>query len=163
MRNMRFLLCQMAVAVFLLSACASTEPVGKSIQYPATDQVEPIFQISQAPASCRVFAHLFATMPANMRTSDFATRISDEAKSSGADMMLIGQSRQCTTESELNYTYYGPDREYRVNEWPGWSFGFDEWGEQGNWANIGYADWMKSDVHYDYPIVMQVVFLRCQQ
>ena len=153
----------MAVAVFLLSACASSKSGGKAVQYPATDQVTPIFQINQAPVSCRVFAHLFATMPANMTTGDFAAQVSEEAKSNGADMMLIGQSRQCTTESSLNYTYYGPDREYKVKEWPGWSFGFYEWGEQGSWASIGHDEWMKSDVHYDYPIVMQIVFLRCQQ
>lgn len=163
MKNKQLMLCFMAVVVFLLSACASSDSGDITVKYPPTVQVAPIFQISQAPASCRVFAHLFATMPANMTTSDFASRISEEAKSWGAEMMLIGQSRQCTTESSLNYSYYGPDREYGINEWPGWSFGFDEWGEQGNWANIGYDEWLKSDVHYDYPIVMQVVFLRCGQ
>ncbi len=163
MINKQSSLCFIAVAVYLLSACASSEQGSKVAQYPPTDQVTPVFQINQASASCRVFAHLFATMPANMTTIDFAARISEEAKSSGADMMLIGQSRQCTTESSLNYSYYGPDREYGVNEWPGWSFGFDEWGEQGDWASIGYDEWLENDIHYDYPIVMQVVFLRCQQ
>jgi hypothetical protein len=163
MRIKHVMLCFAAVAVFLLSACASSDSGKSTIQYPPTDQVAPIFQINQAPASCRVFAHLFATMPANMTTSEFTARISEEAKASGADMMLIGQSRQCTTESSLNFSYYGPDREYAINEWPGWSFGFNEWGKQGNWASIGYDEWLRSDVHYDYPIVLQVVFLRCRQ
>ena len=165
MINKYSMLCLMAAVVFLLSACASSDDsVSKAmLQYPATDKVEPIFQMSQAPASCRVFSHLFATMPARMTTNDFAARIVEEAKSNGADMMLVGQSRQCTTESSLTYDYYGPDREYSVREWSGWSFGFDEWGEQGNWANIGQDEWRKSDVLYDYPIVIQVVFLRCQQ
>jgi hypothetical protein len=102
-------------------------------------------------------------MPANMTTSDFAARISEEAKSRGADMMLIGHSRQCTTESSLSFTDYGPDREYPVAEWPGWNFGFKEWGKQGDWASIGYNEWMNGDIHYDYPIVMQVVLLRCRE
>ena len=130
MRNKNLLLCLLVVSLLLLCACASSEKGGKTVQYPPTDEVVPIFQISQAPASCRVFAHLFATMPANMTTSDFASKISEEAKSSGANMMLIGQSRECTTESSLNFSYYGPDREYGIKEWPGWSFGFDEWGEK---------------------------------
>jgi len=153
----------MALAVFLLFACASPDLDYTGEKYSPTDQVVPIFQVSQAQPSCRVFAPLFATMPANMVTSDFAAQISEEAKSKGADMMLIGQSRQCATESSLNYSYYGPDREYLVNQWPGWSFGLDEWGEQGNWASIGYDKWTKTDVHYDYPIILQVAFLRCQQ
>lgn len=164
MINKHCILCLLAVVVFLFSACASQDSGSQvSQQYPPTDKVTSIFQINQAPASCRVFSHLFATMPARMTTGDFADRIAEEAKANGADMMLIGQSRQCTTESELAYSYYGPDREYGVREWPGWSFGFADWGEQGSWASIGYDEWIKSDVLYDYPIVMQVVFLRCQQ
>ena len=152
-----------AVALILLSACASSNSVQQSRHYPPTDEVAAIFQISQAPPSCKVFSHVFATMPANMRMSDFADKVTKEAKSKGADMMLIGHSRQCTTESALKYTYYGPDREYEVKEWPGWSFGFDEWSEQGDWASIGYNEWMDNTIHYDYPIVMQLVFLRCRQ
>jgi len=163
MRNKQFMLSLLAVAVFLLSACASSDTGPAGIRYPPTEQVEPIFQISHAPGSCRVFAHLFATMPATMAMSDFAGRISEEAKSRGADMMLIGRSRQCTTESSLSFTDYGPDREYTVAEWPGWSFGFKEWGKQGDWASIGYNEWMDSEIHYDYPVVMQVVLLRCRE
>jgi len=162
MKNKQILFCLTVVAIFLLSGCGSSDSRSMEVKFPPTDQVAPIFQISQAPASCRVFAHLLATMPANMTTSDFATRISEEAKSKGADMMLIGQARQCTTNSSLNYSYYGPVKEYGVKDWQGWSFGSDEWSEQGNWETIGYDDWMRSDVHYDYPIIMQVAFLRCQ-
>lgn len=125
--------------------------------------VETIFQVSQSPSTCRVFAHLFVTMPEGMTTRDFSDRIAAEAKSKGADLMLIGQARQCTTESSLNYAYYGPDREYSVREWPGWSYGFEEWADQGSWATVGYDEWQKGDVHFDYPVVMQVVFLRCQE
>lgn len=162
MMNKYLLVCVLAL-LFLPSACASSKNDQAAIQYPPTNQVTPIFQINQASPACRVFSHLFATIPPNMRMAEFADKITEEAKSKGADMMLIGQSRQCTTDSSLTYTYYGPDREYNVSEWPGWSFGFKEWGEQGDWASIGYDEWMNSKIHYDYPVVMQVVFLRCQQ
>ena len=88
----------------LVSACASSNSSQKSLQYPPTAKVEPIFQVSQAPASCRVFSHLFATIPPNMMMNEFTDKISGEAKSKGADMMLIGQSRQCTTETSLTYS-----------------------------------------------------------
>lgn len=154
----------LVLAFALLGGCASSDSGYSGRQYPPTDRVKPIFQVSQAPDSCRVFAHLFATMPAGMTTGDFSSHTAEEAKQRGADLVLIGQSRQCTTGSSLNYTYYGPDREYMVRDWPGWSFGFNEWEEQGNWAGIGYEEWMNSvDINYDYPIVMQVVLLRCRE
>lgn len=162
MMRKQILLCLLAAGVFLLSSCAGSDVGNTGMQYPPTDKVETLFQTSQAPASCRVFAHLFATMPANMLTSDFAASLEEEAKSKGADMLLVGHSRQCTTGSDLEFSYYGPDREYGIREWPGWSYGFEEWGEQGSWASIGYDEWTQSGVHYDFPVIMQVVFLRCQ-
>ncbi len=146
----------------LLTACASSDSGVRGMTYPPTDKVEPVFLKSQIPDACRVFAHLFVTMPARYTGQDFVKEVSSEAKSKGADMVLIGQSRQCTTETELKFTYYGPDREYTIKEWPGWNFGFEEWEEQGEWAGIGYREWGNSNVSFDYPIVMQVVFLRCQ-
>lgn len=152
----------MALIMIGLIGCGSHEPVYTGKKYPPTEKVEAVFQKSRIPEACRVFAHLFATMPAGYTGRDFVAALSDEARSRGADMMLIGQSRQCTTESELTFEYYGPNREYRIGEWPGWSFGFDEWGKQGAWAGIGYEEWDNGEVYYDYPIVLQVVFLRCQ-
>jgi hypothetical protein len=146
----------------LLTACASSDSGVQGKTYPPTDKVEPVFLKSQIPDSCRVFAHLFVTMPAGYTGQDFVKEVSAEAKSKGADMILIGQSRQCTTDTELKFTYYGPDREYRISEWPGWNFGFEEWEEQGEWAGIGYQEWGNSSVRFDYPIDMQVVFLRCR-
>lgn len=132
------------------------------MQYPPTEKVKTVFLTSQVPDSCRVFAHLLVNMPAGYTGQQFVAAVSEEAKAKGADMMLIGQSRQCTTETDLNFKYYGPDREYKIRNWPAWSYGFEEWNEQGAWANIGYKEWGSGTVHYDYPILMQVVFIRCQ-
>lgn len=161
------LICGMVSAVALTTTgmlgCGSHEPVYTGKEYPPTEKVETVFQESRIPESCRVFAHLFATMPAGYTGRDFVAVLSGEARSRGADMMLVGQSRQCTTKTELAFDYYGPDREYRIAEWPGWSFGFDEWGKQGAWAGIGYDEWGNGEVYYDYPIILQAVFLRCQR
>lgn len=149
-------------SLVLLSGCGSHDPGYQGMQYPATEKVEPVFMKSQIPQSCRVFAHLFVTMPPQYTGKDFVAAVTEEAKAKGADMMLIGQSRQCTSGSELDFTYYGPDREYLIRDWPGWNFGFEDWEEQGEWASIGYSEWGSSEVRYDYPIVMQTIFLRCQ-
>ncbi len=152
----------LAAVMLLFAACAKQDTPDKVMQYPQTDKVETVFQTSMVPDSCRVFAHLFVTMPAKYTGQEFVEAVSGEARSKGADMMLIGQSRQCTTETEIDFTYYGPDREYKIREWPGWNFGFEEWEEQGEWASIGYKEWGNSNVRYDFPVVMQVIFLRCQ-
>lgn len=157
------LICGMVMAAVLtMTGCGSHEPVYRGKEYPPTEKVDAVFQKSQIPDSCRVFAHLFVTMPAGYTGSDFVAALSGEARAKGADMMLIGQSRHCTTGDALTFHYYGPDREYRIRDWPGWSYGFEQWGKQGAWAGIGYDEWGSGDIYYDYPIVMQVIFLRCR-
>lgn len=149
------------ITVSLMTGCASNDAGLKAIQYPPTDKVETIFQKKDIPESCRVFSHLFVNMPAGYTGAQFVEAVSKEAESKGADMILIGQSRQCTTESELRFNYYGPDHEYKIRDWPAWSYGFEDWHEQGAWANIGYNEWGDGSIFFDYPILMQVVFLRC--
>ena len=156
------LTCIAAALIVFLSGCGSHDPGFQGMQYPPTEKVEPIFLKSKIPDSCRVFAHLFVTMPAGYTGKDFVSAVKKEAKAKGADMVLVGQSRQCTTETALDFTYYGPDREYKIREWPGWNFGFEDWEEQGEWASIGYQEWGDSNLRFDYPIVMQVIFVRCQ-
>lgn len=154
--------CVMAAFIVLLNGCASDDTAVHSIKFPPTEKVEAVFQKNRIPESCRVFAHLFANMPAGYTGQQFVDAVSGEAKSKGADMMLIGHSRQCTTETDLSFKYYGPGREYKIRDWPAWSYGFEDWQEQGAWASIGYKEWGNGEVHYDYPILMQVVFVRCQ-
>lgn len=157
-----FLWCIIPAWLILLGGCGSRQADVRSLQYPPTEKVETVFQISRIPDSCRVFAHLFVTMPGGYTGKQFVEAVSEEAKSRGADIILVGHSRECTTGNELDFTYYGPDREYKIREWPAWSYGFEEWQEQGAWANIGYQEWGDSEIRYDFPILMQVVFVRCQ-
>jgi hypothetical protein len=147
--------------LLLLAACAGPEVSTPGLSYPPTEKVEAVFQRTQVPEQCRVYAQLFTTLPAGYSGRQFVEVLSAEAKSRGADMMLIGQSRQCPDEAEMAFTYFGPDREYKIKEWPGWNYGFEEWQKQGDWANIGFNEWGNDSVRFDFPVVMQVVFLRC--
>ena len=152
-----------AVIMTLLGACASSDKNHIGARYEPTSQVETVFQVSQVPKSCRVFAHLLATMPATMTTQEFGSRLEEEARDKGADLILIGQARQSTSTSSIDFAYYGPASEYRIQEWSGWSFALDEWSEQGSWATLGYSEWVQGNVLFDYPAVVQAAFLLCQQ
>jgi len=149
-------------ALVFIAGCGSHESGMMTSRYSSTQTVKAVFQKKAIPASCRVFAQLFATFPTGYTGKEFADALTAEAQSKGADMMLIGQSRQCTTESDLSFRYFGPDREYRLPDWPGWSFGLEEWEEQGEWIGIGYNEWGNSSVSYDYPIILRAAFVRCQ-
>jgi hypothetical protein len=148
--------------LLLLSACSGKGEVCQVATYPPTDKVASVFQRAQVPEQCRVFAQLMATLPAQQTGAQFVENLTAEAKAKGADMMLIGQSRQCTSGADLAFTYFGPDHEYKISDWPGWSFGYEEWQGQGFWANIGYKEWGDASVRFDYPVLIQVAFLRCQ-
>ena len=132
--------CLSLSSLLLLAACTGKGCAG-GITHPPTDRVEPVFQLARVPEQCRVFAQVLITLPALQTGQQFAETVSAEARARGADMLLIGQSRQATAETELTFTYYPPDREYKIGEWPGWNFGFEDWQEQGAWANIGYEEW----------------------
>lgn len=146
----------------LAAGCGSHDSKEMVNPYSQTQQVQVVFQKSRIPASCRLFSQLFVTLPAHSSGQEMAEVINTEAKSKGADMVLIGQSRQCTSESDLSFTCYGPDREYSIGDWPGWDFGYDDWQDQGEWIGIGYNEWGNPDVRFDYPVMLQVAFVRCQ-
>jgi hypothetical protein len=154
--------CLSLIALFLLPACGNNKATTAPIAHPATDRVETIFQQTQVPDACRVIAQVLVTVPALQTGRQFAETVTAEARARGAEMLLIGQSRQSVEESELSFAYYPPAREFRINEWPGWNFGAEEWKEQGAWANIGFAEWGNNEIRYDYPVVLQAVFLRCR-
>lgn len=154
--------CLSLITMLLLAACAGQKGPSQGFSHPPTDRVEPIFQLAKVPSQCRVIAQVLVTLPAQQTGQQFAETVSAEARARGAEMLLIGQSRQSTAETELAFTYYGPEREFKIVEWPGWNFGAEEWQEQGAWANIGYEEWGNSQIRFDYPVVLQAAFLRCR-
>jgi hypothetical protein len=148
--------------IFLLAGCGSPKIEGQAVQYQPTDIVETVFREDSVPDSCRVFAQLYATMPSGSTSAQFAEAVTEEAKSKGADIILIGRSRQCTTGNKLQFSYYGPGREYKIRDWPAWGYGYEKWQEQGAWISIGYQEWGSADIQFDYPVLTRVVFIRCR-
>jgi hypothetical protein len=156
----------LAVTVlFLVSGCGGKDSTGYSGEkYTPTTKVIPSFQPMQVPVSCKVFSHLFVWLPAGSNGQTIAQSVEKEAKAHGADMVLIGGSRQAEDDKGLEFAYYGPDQVYKCRDkWCGWKFGYQTWSKQGDWVSLGYKEWGNSNVTFDVPLVMQAAFLRCQE
>ncbi len=158
-----FLLC---CALVFLSSCG-----GKDIDphafhgrlYPPTDKVTYIFQSSQAPTNCRIFAKLLVDMPAGINGALMREQMDKEAKAHGADMVLIGQARRMNDDEGFHFIYYGNGGEYRCNDqWCGWKYGFDVWDKQGKFVSIGIDQWSNQAVSFPFPVMLQAAFIRCR-
>jgi len=152
--------------LLLLSACASSqndEAAFKGSNYPPTSKVRYIFQPSQANPNCRVFAQALVSFPAATNGDTMRQQVGAEARKHGADMVLIGESRQMEEAEQIQFIYYGPGKEYLCNsQWCGWKFGYDIWDEQGAYVNIGYKEWGNNNVQFAFPVLLQAAYLRCQ-
>ena len=150
--------------LLLVAGCGGKDTTAyKGAKYPPTTKVIPAFQPSQVPVSCRVFSHLLVWLPRDSNGTTIAQAVVKEAKAHGADMLLIGGSRQTEDDKGPEFVYYGPGQEYKCNDkWCGWKFGYDVWADQGDWVTLGYKEWGNGDVTFDFPIVLQAAFLRCQ-
>ncbi len=152
-------------ALFLLAGCGGKDSdltAYKGTAYPPTTKVKYIYLSSQAAPACRVFAELLVTLPAAMSGEMMREQLGTEAKKRGADMVLIGQSRQMEDDEGVSFVYYGPQKEYLCNEqWCGWKFGYDAWEEQGDFVNIGFKEWGNENVSFEFPVMLQAAFLHC--
>ena len=140
-----------------------SKPTG--VTYPAnsTGQVQAIFAVEQAPVACKVFAHLLIWTPAGANGRGLANVVEKEGRRYGADMILLGRSRNAKADEGMAFVYYGPDQPYSCRDrWSGWKFGYADWVNQGDWASVGYEEWGKRAIWFDAPMVMQAAFLRCQ-
>ena len=109
-----------------------------------------------------MFAEVLVPLPADLTGQDIETILFTEAGQRGADLVLIGQSRQGTVNA-TRFLYYGPEREYPFAErWRGWESGYEVWEKQGEWVSIGYNELGRAEVRYDVPLIMQVAMLRCR-
>ena len=160
--NWRYLLCYVMFLV-LVSGCGGKEkPVYQGLQYPATGKVIPRFQADQVPVSCRVFAHLLVWLPTGSNGQYIARAIEEEARSKGAEMVLLGGTRQAEDDRGLEFTYYGPSHEYICRDkWCGWKFGYQDWSQQGKWVSFGFNEWGNDAARFATPLVVQAAFLRC--
>ncbi|MCI5223478.1 MAG: hypothetical protein D3924_12605 [Candidatus Electrothrix sp. AR4] len=134
----------------------------KGMKYPSTKKIIPTFQAEQVPVSCRVFAHLLVHIPEGFSGQTIALAIEKEAMAHGADMLLIGGTRQAEETLGPVFSYYGPTRPYKCRDyWDGWRFGYDEWVEQGEWVSMGYDEWGSKTDSFNTPLLIQAAFLRC--
>ena len=168
MKNIMQISVLVFTAGFLLTGClgigSSKKSVYRGTKYTKTTKVIPSFQPEQVPVSCVVFSHLLVQLPANLNGKTIAQAIAKEAGNRGADMLLIGGSRQAEDDEGLEFTYYGPEQPYNCRDhWNGWKFGYDTWADQGDWVTLGYKEWGNAEISYNFPIVTQAAFLRCRQ
>ena len=153
------------VAMFSLSACSGSTVLSNysGPQYPETAQVAVLFQASQVQPSCRVFAELFAFFPADVSAQTIETVLVDEARTRGAHVLLIGQSRESEKDEDLYLMYLGPPREYAMDRgWSDWIAGYTIWKEQLGWVSLGHGEWGRDDATYPVPLAVQAAMLRCQ-
>ena len=152
-----------AVLPALLAGCGGPDrTLFTGTVHPPTDQVAKAFVPAQVERSCRVFAEVLVHLPADLTGQEIENILLAEAGQRGADLMLIGQSRQGTVNA-TRFLYYGPEREYPFAErWRGWKFGYEVWEKQGDWVSIGYNELGRAEVRYDVPLIMQVAMLRCR-
>lgn len=134
------------------------------IKYRPTNKVIPTFQAEQVPVSCRVFAHLLVRIPEGFSGQAIAQATEKEAMAHGADMLLIGGTRQAEEDSDgFAFSYYGPAQPYKCRDyWSGWKFAYDEWVSQGEWISMGYDEWGDDAARFNFPVIIQAAFLRCQ-
>ncbi|WP_339137160.1 MAG: hypothetical protein WGN25_04125 [Candidatus Electrothrix sp. GW3-4] len=134
----------------------------KGIKYPSSDKVVPTFQDQQVPVSCRVFAHLLVHIPEGFTGKTLAQTVEAEAMARGADMLLIGETRQAQDDQGPVFSYYGPAQPYTCRDhWSGWKFAYEEWVNQGEWIAMGYDEWGNPKARFHAPLVIQAAFLRC--
>ncbi|WP_028317090.1 lipoprotein [Desulfobulbus elongatus] len=131
--------------------------------YPATATTAVAFQPAQVDRNCRVFAEALVQFPAKSSGQAVEAAVLTEARTRGADRVLIGQTRQGEDDDGPRFLYYGPAHEYLCAEQcGGWKFGYEVWERQGEWVTLGYREWGKAGAVFDTPLIMQVALLRCQ-
>ena len=154
------------ILLFMLTGCfgfgskQSNIRVGKI----RTARVIPTFQPKHIPVSCVVISHLLVQLPSNMNGKSISRAVTMEAAVQGADMLLIGGSRQAEDDDDMDFICYGPEQPYNFRDkWSGWKFGYEMWVDQGEWVSLAYKEWGNEDISYNFPIVMQAAFLQCKQ
>lgn len=150
--------------LLLLVSCGGKDETAYSGKvYEPTTKIATVFQYTQVPPACRVFAETLVELPPGLNGRDIQQMVYKEAGAKGADLLLVGQTRVRDDDSELRFVYYGPVKEYNCAEdWCGWKYGYDEWEEQGEWVNIGHTEWGNRGVTFEEPLMMQVAMLRCR-
>lgn len=147
------------------SGCVKLPQAATTLSYPETTQVSITFQDEDIPADCRVFSHRLTYTPAQSTGRQIHDRLISDAKTNGADIVVIGLVReQLKTDSEeyLSDTY-GPSSPYLYqSKWSGWKYGFKDWRKQGEMINFGINSLQDSKTEYHQGLIMQNIYLTCR-
>lgn len=149
-----------------LTGCFTDTARYEGISFPRTTSSNITFQEKTIPGNCTAFAHLlmYTKMPSTGK--EISTAMHREAEEKGADLILVGMSRELESEEldENRFKYYGPQYAYTFNKtWLGWKFGFDEWNNGGPLVGLGARVWGNQDISFDSTLLVQAVFLHCEQ
>ncbi|MCF8057612.1 MAG: hypothetical protein K9K37_13370 [Desulfocapsa sp.] len=148
----------------VLSGCWSGTTEYEGISFPKTTATQVSFQKQTIPGDCSAFAHLQMNTKMHSSGKDIEEAMLKEAGDKGANLVLVGMSREnMGAELEENhFSYFGPEYAYTFNKtWLGWKFGFDEWNDCDKLVGLGADNWGSSDVSFDNSLLIQAVFLRC--
>lgn len=162
MRNLFFF--SISTLCLFLSACGSTQIVYQGIQHPQTSDVAVSFQEQSIPDSCFAFAHLLLHTKTDASGEDIASTMRTEAMARGANLLLVGMTREILKEEleENQFDYFGPEYSYNFNKtWLGWKFAFSEWNEGDDLLGFGTDSWGNGQTHFPHTLLIQAVFLRC--
>lgn len=150
----------------LLTGCWSSSATYEGITFPKTTNSRVTFQEEGVPSDCSAFAHVMMNSKLQSTGKDIASAMHKEAEEKGANLVLVGISREMPDEEleENRFDYYGPEYAYSFERtWLGWKFGFDEWDEAGSLTGLGIDSWGNGDITYDNSLIIQAVFLHCGQ
>jgi len=154
------------ILTLLLPGCFSGPTQYEGLSFPETANSEVTFLEQTIPANCSAFAHLLLNTKVHSTGQDIANAMHQEAQAKGANLILVGMTREMADEElEANhFEYYGPTYAYTFSKtWLGWKFGFDEWNDAGSLIGLGANNWGSTDVSLDNSLLIQAVFLRCEE
>ncbi|MBU0947039.1 MAG: hypothetical protein KJ804_15695 [Proteobacteria bacterium] len=150
----------------LLSGCWSSSATYEGVKFPQTTNSQATFLEEGVSSDCTAFAHLLMSSKSHSSGKDIASAMHREAEDKGANLILIGISRELPDAEliENRFNYYGPEYPYAFKRtWLGWKFGFEEWDEAGSLTDLGVDSWGNGNNTYDNSLIIQAVFLRCGQ
>lgn len=149
-----------------LLSCTTGNPGISSppLTFPATTQVNMLFDESKIPGQCRVFSHLLVSIPPAISEKELKDRVAQFGMTNGADYILIGMVRESSEDVEdIYFRSYGPQSPYSFKtSWQGWRFGFRDWNGGGPLVDYGHNRLASDKPAFDTEVTAQMVLLNCQ-